>query len=560
MVMRWGKKQYDILLLANALALVVFINLISADYFLRIDLTEERRHTVKEPTRKLLKSLDDELYIEVYLEGELNASFRRMRRALIELLEEFRVYSGNRLRYTLVNPNAAASEKARNEFIRGLMERGVVPTRLVERTHNQTSEKLIFPGALITYGGRETPVNLLKGTSAGDKDEKINQSIENMEYELANAIYKLVNTDRKRIGLITDMGQPDSLRLASLNNAMLELYDVYKVRLTRKTSLSGYDAVVLVKPTVAFTEEDKYKLDQYIMQGGRLLLLLDKLDAHMDSASRDDYFAFPYPVNLDDMLFKYGVRVNNDLVQDRFSAFYPVVVGQRGSKPDMRLMDWPFFPLINHMADHPITRNLDAVVLRFASTIDTVKAVHIRKTPLLFTSAYSRKLGAPVRVSIDDLRKTTSGLLQANQTFVVAWLLEGNFTSLYKNRFLPEGVPAGDFLPEGKPAKVLVVSDGDVALNEVNPRTGTPLQLGYDPFSQYTFANEEFLLNALAWLVDEDGLIKTKNKEIKIRPLNRTSLQHHKSYWQMINLLLPILILVISGTGYAFIRKKRYSH
>lgn len=553
-----SKKIYDLLILANGIALAVLINLISSHHFFRVDLTEEKRFTVKEPTRKLLQSLDDEVYVEVFLDGELNAPFRRLRKAVEELLEEFRVYSGNLVRYSFTDPNAAAGQKARNEYIHGLMEKGIVPTRVVERTNNATSEKLIFPAALVSYGGVETAVNLLKGSSSGSRDEKINQAIEGLEYEMANAIYRLANTERKRIGILLGNGQPDSLRWASLNNALLELYDVYKVNLKRKSSLSGYDALLLIKPTADFTDVDKFKLDQYVMQGGRLMVLLDKLDATMDSASRDNYFAFPYPVNLDDLLFKYGVRINNDLVQDRMAALYPVVTGVSGSKPEIQMMDWPLFPLVNHMADHPVTRNLDAVVLRFASSVDTVKAVGVRKTPLLFTSAFSRKLGAPVRVSVDELRKTNP--VQFNEKQIpMAWLLEGTFTSLFKNRFLPDGVIADNFIEQSKPAKVLVIGDGDVALNEINPRTGKPVQLGFDPYTQYTFANEELLLNAVAWLTDENGLIKTKNKVVKIRPLSRASLQQDKLKWQVINVVLPVFVLILTGWLYAWLRRKRFA-
>ncbi|MCX7636532.1 MAG: gliding motility-associated ABC transporter substrate-binding protein GldG [Cyclobacteriaceae bacterium] len=553
-----GKKVYDLLVLANGLALAVLVNLLVSNHFFRIDLTEEKRFTVKEPTRKLLQSLEDEVYMEVYLEGELNAPFRRMRKAVIELLEEFRIYSDNRVRYTLVNPNAAMGEKARNEYIRSLMEKGIVPTRVVERTTHGTSEKLIFPAVLVSYGGAETAVNMLKGSSAGSRDEKINQSIEGLEYELANAIYKLANTEKKRVGVVVGIGEPDSLRWASLNNALLERYEVYKVNLRKKNKIPGYDALILIKPTTAVSEADKFKIDQYVMSGGRLLVLLDKLDAVMDSASRENYFAFPYAVNLDDLLFKYGVRVNNDLVQDRMAALYPVVTGTSGARPEMQLMEWPFFPLINHMADHPVTRNLDAVVLRFASSVDTVKAPGVRKTALMFTSAFSRKVGAPVRISINDLRKTKP--VEYNQRQVpVAWLLEGTFTSLYKNRFLPEGVKADNYLTEGKPAKVLVIGDGDIALNEINPRTGNPVQLGYDPFTQYTFANEELLMNAMAWLTDENGLITTKNKTVKIRPLSRTALQQHKLQWQIINVVMPVLLLTLSGWIYTWLRKRKFT-
>jgi len=555
--MKYGKKTYHLLILANGVAFAVLLNLVMADYFVRIDLTEEKRFTVKQPVRQLLDNLDDEVYVEVYLEGELNAPFRRMRKAIVELLEEFRVYSNNRVRYQLVNPLAAASEKARNEYIRSLMDKGIVPTRLVERANNAVSEKLIFPAALVSYGGREVAVNLLKGTSSGSRDEKINQSIEGLEYELANALYKLANTERKRVGIVVGNGEPDSLRWAALNNALLELYDVFKVNLKRKTSLTGYDALLLIKPTKPFTELEKFKLDQYVMHGGRLLLMMDKLEANTDSASRENYFAFPYEVNLDDLLFRYGVRINNDLVQDKTAAFCPIVTGTSGAKPNIQLLEWPFFPLINHMADHPITRNLDAVVLRFASSVDTVKAIGVTKTPLFFTSGASRKLGAPVRISIDDVKKLSQARFDI-PAIPLAWLLEGTFTSLYKNRFLPEGADPAGFRPVSKPAKVLVVGDGDIALNEINPRTGNPVQLGYDPYTQYTFANEELLLNAVAWLTNEDGLIKTKNRTVKIRPLNREAIQQNRWKIQMANLLLPLTVLLIAGFTYSYWRQKKY--
>jgi gliding-associated putative ABC transporter substrate-binding component GldG len=559
MVNLGSKRLRDILILANGLMLAVLVNLAASFYFFRIDLTEEKRFSVKPQTKALLQQLDDDVYVEVYLEGELNASFRRLRNAIRELLEEFRIYSGNKVRYVFINPHQAISQKARNEFFQELARKGVVPTRVVERQNSQTSEKLIFPGAVVSYGGFETGLNLLKDVSARTADERINPSIEGLEYEFSNAIFKLSNTNRKRIGFVRGHGELDSLQVASFTNALLELYDVFTVDLSRKPSVPVYDVLIVAKPTRPFSEADKFKLDQFVMRGGNVLFLLDKLEATMDSASREDYFAFPYTTNLDDLLFKYGVRINNDLVQDRSAGLYPVVTDQTNGKPQLQLMDWPFFPLINHYADHVVTRNLDAVLMKFSSSIDTVKASRVKKTPLLFTSDFSRKLGAPVPVSINELRKNIKPENFKDQKIPLACLLEGQFTSLYKNRFLPEGVDVSTFRDESLPAKVMVFADGDLARNHINLRTGNPQQLGSDPFTGYTFANEELLLNAVAYLADENGLIKTRNKEVKIRPLNKEKVRLQKGMWQAANLTIPIVLLMFFGIVRFIFRKKKFA-
>jgi ABC-2 type transport system permease protein len=555
-----GKKTGDFLMLANGLVLVALLNMVASQHFFRIDLTEEKRFSIKEQTKSLLRDLDDQVYVEVYLEGELNASFRRLKNSIREVLDEFRIYSDNKVTITFIDPTTAFSQKARNEYIEELAIKGITPTRVVERNDGQTLEKMIFPGALVSYGGMETGVMLLKGNKAFTPEEEINQSIEGLEYELANAIHKLTNIDRKRIGFVQGHGELDSLTVASFNNALLEKYDVYKVNLLRKASLQEYDAVIVAKPKLAFSELEKYRLDQYIMNGGNMLFLLDKLEATMDSASREDYFAFPYELRLDDLLFKYGVRINADLVQDRNAGLYPVVTGQVGGKPQVQLMDWPFFPLINRYADHPITRNMDAVLLKFASSIDTVKADGIVKTPLAFTSAYSRKVLAPVPVSINEIRRNVKPENFSSGTIPVGYLLEGNFTSLYKNRFLPEGADQNTFKAEGEPARIIVFSDGDMARNDVNPRSGNPQQLGLDPFTNYTFANEELLMNAMAYLTETNGLINARTKEVKIRPLDKEKIRTEKAKWQLINLVLPLMALIIYGMIRAYLRKRKFAH
>jgi len=553
-----SKKISDLLLLGNALLLALLVNVVGNNYFFRIDLTEENRYTIKTQTKELLKSLDDAVYVEVFLEGDLNPGFERFKKSIRETLEEFRIYSGNRVQYVFMDPNKAMGAAARNEFIAELNAKGIAPRNVIENNNGQRVEKLVFPGALISYGGMETGVMLLKGNAMQGSQQVLNQAIEGVEYELANAIFKLVNLDRKSIGLVSGHGELSGFATASFENTLGELYDLNRVDLSNKKNLFSYDALIVAKPTQSFSESDKYHLDQYLMQGGRLLLLLDRLDAIMDSASLENYFAFPYNLNLDDQLFRYGVRINPDLIEDRVSGRYPIVISNAG-KPQIMQMEWPFFPLINQYADHPITRNLDATILKFVSSMDTVKAVGVKKTLLLSTSPYSRKVMAPVKVGVNDLRNQLQENNFNDGKVPVGYLLEGKFTSLFKNRFPPEGADSENFIQESVPSKVIVISDGDMIRNDVNPRDGSVQPLGFDPISQYTFANQDVLLNAIAFLVDEEGLIKARNKEVKIRPLDKEKIKQERLYWQLINLLIPLIVVISFGLIRNYWRKYKYS-
>jgi len=559
-MVNWAsRKTGDILQLANAVAVVVLVNLIAAGTFFRIDLTEEKRFSIKPATREMLGSLDDDVYVEVYLAGELNAGFRRFQNAIRETLEEFRVYSGNRVHYSFTDPATAMSDKAQAEFIRELGQKGIAATNVVERVEGETSARLIFPGALISYGGFETGVMLLKGNEAQSPEEEINQSIEGVEYELASAIYKLFNTDRKRVGLLTGHGELDSVDIAAFNNALLEQYDVRKVNLSRRSSLEQYDAIAIVKPSLPFSEADKYKLDQFIMRGGKVMFMLDKSNASMDSASNENSLAIPIDLNLDDLLFRYGVRINYDLVQDRNASLYPIVTGESGGKPKMQMLEWPFFPLINHYADHTTTRNLDAVLTRFVSSIDTVKAEGVRKTPLILTSAYSRLVAIPANISVNELLTNVRPEEFSAGSQIVGYMLEGQFTSLYRNRFVPARSGSEPFRETGVTTSIVVLGDGDIARNEVNARTGQPQPLGFDPFSNYTFANLDLLMNLMAYLTDEDGLITVRNKEVRIRPLDRERIASGKTKWQLINLVLPLLMIVLYGIVRAWNRRRKFA-
>ena len=557
-MVNWKSRKFgDLLIFLNGVAAVVLINMLVTSFFFRIDLTEEKRYSIKPQTRALLENLDDDVYAEIFLEGDLNAEFKRFQKAIQETLEEFRIYSKNKVHYTLTDPSVAKGEKAQSEYMAELASKGIQPTNVIDKKNGQRVEKILFPGVVISYGGEEKGVMLLKGNKAASSADEINQSIEGIEFELVRAISNLVKSERNLIGLVHGHGELDSIDVASFTDDMLEEYDLSPTSLTAE--LTPFSALIIAKPTRPFSSHDKFALDQYIMRGGKVLFLIDKLDASMDSASRDDYFALPYNTELDDQLFKYGVRINPDLIQDHTAGFYPVVTGDRGGKPQINMLDFPFFPLINHYADHPITRNLDAVITRFVSSIDTVKAEGVRKTALMMTSQQSRTLTAPVKVSANDLRRQPDAASFEKALIPIGFLLEGSFTSLYKNRFLPEGELKEKFVEKSLPTRIIVIADGDIIRNEVNFRTRQPRPLGFDLATNYTFANRELLMNALSHLTQNNGLIQARNKQVMIRPLNKSLIQEGRTKWQVINLVIPLVILLGYGLFRVYWRKRKFA-
>ncbi|MFY0653838.1 MAG: gliding motility-associated ABC transporter substrate-binding protein GldG [Cyclobacteriaceae bacterium] len=555
------RKLHHMLYFLIGLVLVVVANQLINRYPVRFDLTEEKRYSISDASVQLLKSLDDVAYVEVYLDGEMPSGFKRLKKAIEETLEDFQFYAGTNVEYKFIDPSVAKSKQARNEFYKSLIDKGVIATNVNYEKDGNKTQKLIFPGAIISYYGQEKPVLLLKGNQAASAEERLNQSIEGLEYELANAIRIMASDQRKKIGMIRGHGEPDSLNIAGLNNALLDKYDVYSVDLpNRKKALDAYDALLIGKPKSAFSEKEKYKLDQYIMGGGKALFFLDALQVNMDSAlNGEGTIAIPYELNLNDLLFKYGVRINQNYVQDIVCGNYPVVVGNMGDQANIQPLPWPFFPVVNKFGEHSIVKNMDAVYMKFASNIDTVKAAGIKKTPLLFTSQYSRVLSFPVKVAMNDLQQSLDPKLFNQGEQAMAYLLEGKFTSMYKNRMLPDFVDKSGFKDTGSETAIIVVSDGDMIRNDFSLQTGEPLELGVDPFTNTTYANRDFIMNSLEYLLNEDGIISAKAKEIKLRPLDKVKVAEEKTKWQIINLVLPLVVLLLYGIGRFYYRKKMYA-
>ncbi len=555
-----SRKSRDITQYLVLTGVVILLNFLSGFYFFRYDLTEDKRYTMAPATRQMLQNLPRPVHVDVYLEGEFPTGFKRLQAAVRETLEEFRIYSPN-FSYSFIDPSAGTDLKKRNQLYTNLALKGIQPTNLFAMEGDKKVEKLVFPGAIVTAGGKEEPVMLLKGNQAASTDERLNQSIEGLEFELASAIRKLASTNRKRIGLVDGHGELGNLEAADFITSLQKYYDVYRVDLNKVPSLQTLSALVIARPVKPFSEVEKFKLDQYILQGGKAIFFLDAINAEMDSIRPQGYYAFPYNLNLDDLLFKYGVRVNANLIQDINSGQIPMVTGRYGNQPQTQLMNWRYFPLINSFSQHPLTRNLDAVYGKFMSTIDSVRVKGIKKTPLLFTSQYTKILAPPITISLNEARVNIKPQLYNKGPQAVGYLLEGSFSSVFTNRPLPTGLPANPTPPifTGKPAKIIVFSDGDLIRNEVNPKNNQPYELGYDRYMRTRFANKDLVINAMEYLLDESGLINVRAKQITLRPLDRIRIKEERQQWQILNLVGPLVLLVLFGIGKYYIRRRKYA-
>ncbi|ALW85882.1 gliding motility-associated ABC transporter substrate-binding protein GldG [Hymenobacter sedentarius] len=556
-----SRKQRDLLYFAAILGFLLLINFVAQRFFFRIDMTEEKRYTMSPATKTLLRDLKQPVTITVYLTGDFPPAFRRLEQGVRETLTEFQVYGGANLNYIFIDPSAAGTEAARNQFYASLIKKGLKPTNLGATENGKRVEKIIFPWAVVSVGGQDKNVLLLRGNQAAAADVRLNQSIEGLEYELASTIRALVPGLRKRIGVIEGHGELSNAQAGDMLSTWQQQYDVYRVTLSKVPDLRALDAVVVAQPKSPYSEDDKFKLDQFITQGGKALFFVDALRVDLDSVSRNGVaLATPYNLNLDDLFFKYGLRVNQNLLLDLNCGQIPLVTGMEGNKPKIEPMPWQLYPLINKFSPHPITRNLDAVYLKFVGNLDTVKAVGIRKTPLMTTSRYTRVLPAPVPINFNDARLEPNPKLYQKGFQPVAYLLEGQFPSLFANRARPGTLQfQPEKSPNGKPSKVLVISDGDFIRSEIDPKTGNPYRLGFDRLANTEFANRELVLNATDYLLDETGLISVRGKQITLRPLDKVKLAEQRRRWQLLNLGAPLALLGLFGAVRAWRRKRRYA-
>jgi ABC-2 type transport system permease protein len=556
-------KSKDLTSLLFALAIIVLLNVVFSFVFTRIDLTSEKRYTLSSATKNLLKDLDDVVYVKVYLEGEFPAGFKRLRNETKEMLDEFRAYAGDNVEYEFINPLVNVDKKEQKQIIQQLMSKGLQPTNLEVKEENGVSQQIIFPGALVSYRGKEIAWQLLKTQLMQAPEAQLNASVQALEYELASNIKNLTTPIKPRVAIIQGQGELDSLRIRDFKESVEEYYPVDYVSINQQLkALDNYKAIVIAKPDTAFSERDKFIIDQFVMKGGRVLWILDPLNTSIDSLlRRGSTLAIPYQLNLEDMLFTYGTRVNNNMVIDVQCSAIPVNKALRGQAPRFELMPWLFYPIIMAKSNHPIVNNLDVSKLEYASSIDTISASGIAKTILLQTSKFSKTLTAPVRVDLNYLRFQPDEKQFKDAYQTIAVLLEGKFTSLYKNRLSP--IIAKDsgiaFKEQGLESKMIVISDGDFIKNDIIPSTGKPLPLGYDKYTKQNFGNKNFALNCINYLCDDSGLISVRSRELKLRLLDKQKIKSEKLKWQLINLILPLMLVLVYGLVYTYWRRKKYT-
>ena len=540
------------------LVVLVLLNIIASKYFFRIDLTEEKRYTMAPASKAILQKLDDKVMVEVFLDGELPGNIKRLQKAIREQLEEFKAYGGKNIDYRFTDPSAASDQKVRMNFYMQLAKKGINPIPLSCSEEDKTTARVIVPGALVTYKNKEAAV-ALHGTNWGQcpEDEAINQSIEGLEFSFINAIKQATQVSKKKIAYLRGHGEMDSLAISDLVSSLKDLYEIRPVNLSKIGNLEGYDAIMMVKPRNTFDEEDKLKIDQFVVNGGKALFFIDPVNIRMEDIYPNGTIPLPYNLNLDDLFFNFGVRLNTDLIQDKYSGYIPVVVGMNGNEPQMQMIPWRYNPVIYNFNKHPIVKNLDAVYTRFVSSIDSIQTPQIKKTPLMVTSKYSQLYKGLRIVTLDEMR-TEPTEESFNKSYVpTAYLLEGKFKSLFAGKPLFDEKYPG-IIVQNKSSKIVICSDGDLLKSEVHPKTRQPYPMGYDLYMKKQFANKDFMLNAINYLLDEDGLINVRLKEIKLRPLDKAKVKQEKYKWQLINIGGPIAVLLLFGLLRFIWRKRKY--
>jgi ABC-2 type transport system permease protein len=561
------KKYWWLYLVLGLLA----INYIASVFHYRIDLTSENRYTLSQPTKRLLSNLDERVLVDVFLAGDMPADFRNLRNNAEEILQEFREAADNSLAFQFKRPGEGLNEQEREQFLLYLDSLGIRPTNVRVQTGAGESqeERLVYPAALISYKDQVVAIDLLQGQDMTGGLQTLNTASALLEYKFANAIDKLTRQKPAVIGYLAGNGEPLSYNVYDLIERTLKpSYGFGFVPIDSVPVIPlEFDAILVMKPTTPFNDRQKLKLDQYIMHGGKVIWMIDNLYAEMDSLMRtqSDFVAFDRGLNLTDQLFRYGVRINQDLVQDLQCDKLPLAVGNFGDQPQLQLVPWPYFPLLSSYSNHPISNNLNNVLSIFPNSIDTVEAEGIRKTVLLATSANSRRLNTPAMVSLNSV-KTDEDVKTFNQRNIpIAVLLEGKFSSLFANRISASiadsltSVHRQPFLNAAESGnKMIVISDADIASNVVTQNEG-PLQMGTNQFTKVQYANRDFLLNCIEYLTNPSGILSTRNKSFVLRLLDPAKLESQRSTWQIINVGVPVALILILAVIFQAIRKKKYA-
>lgn len=577
---RKSLKKSQIVSFIVTLVIIIVINVIGSFVFTRFDLTSEKRYTLSNTTKEILGDLNDYVYFKVYLEGDFPAGFKKLRRETKEMLDEFRAYS-KYIDYEFINPSDFADATERNEVYRSLYQAGLNPTELsVQNSDGSSKQMVIWPGVVVSYGNdKDLAVDLLESQLGQSSEEALNASMQNLEFRLIEAVKTITQLEKPMVAFVEGHGELEEKYVYDIMQTLSQHYNVSRIAIDGKIdalmhrteadengkvkAFPSYDAIVIAKPTQPFDEKDKFLIDQYIMHGGKVLWLVEPVMATMDSLqTQESTIAVDMDLNLDDMLFKYGVRMNHDLLLDLSCAALPVRTGQVAGQAQLEFFRWFYFPLLQAASDHPMVKNMNAIKADFISSLDaTTSANGINQIPLLKTSDYTKVSGSPVFITLSMLKQTPDSRMFPSKGKNVAYLLKGSFESLYANRLPQEIIESEEmqFMEQSKPTAMIVVADGDIIRNQIDVKRQMPLALGFDQYTGNTYGNKEFIQNAISYLVDGEGIIDIRSRELKIRLLDQAKINKSRVKWQMVNTLIPVGLIVILGIVMAFIRKKKYS-
>lgn len=544
---------------------LVVLNVIGQYAFKRFDFTADKRFTLSEKTKSLLAKNEKPVIITVFLNGELPPAFKRLQGAVGDILSDYQAYSKADVKVVFVDPLAGLSQADQDTVVNNLYESGIEATNLSVKTEAGLTQKLVFPMAMMESDGKQLPVKLFQNLDTrGSYEDNINRAIENLEYIFTSSLKKVITGNNPRIGFSESNGELSDLQLNDAMHSLANSYLVGRVDLNTidKAGLDKLKMLVIAKPTKAFTETEKYKINYFVMNGGSVLWSIDQVRAELDSLrGQSGQMATNSNLNLDDMLFMYGARINYNIIADPAnSAEIPVSTGVVGGQNQMQLMPWIYYPILLPDTTESVVKKLDGVKSEFPSTVDTIGAKNIKKSYILTTSAFNKVFDAPKLFSLQMVGEQLDPRSFQSHPQNVGLMLEGNFPSVFAGRPLPAGI-AQPYRVEnvGKPAKMIVIGDGDIFKNQVSGQNGTPFPLGYDRYSQRTFGNKALLLNIVDYFTDDDNLIALRNKEVKIRLLDKGKIKLEKTKWQLINVAAPILLLIFFAIFQHYYRKYKYA-
>lgn len=544
---------------------LVVLNIIGQYAFKRFDFTADKRFTLSEKTKSLLAKNEKPVIITVFLNGELPPAFKRLQGAVGDILSDYQAYSKADVKVVFVDPLAGLSQADQDTVVNNLYESGIEATNLSVKTEAGLTQKLVFPMAMMESDGKQFPVKLFQNLDTrGSYEDNINRAIENLEYIFTSSLKKVITGNNPRIGFSESNGELSDLQLNDAMHSLANSYLVGRVDLNTidKAGLDKLKMLVIAKPTKAFTETEKYKINYFVMNGGSVLWSIDQVRAELDSLrGQSGQMATNSNLNLDDMLFMYGARINYNIIADPAnSAEIPVSTGVVGGQNQMQLMPWIYYPILLPDTTESVVKKLDGIKSEFPSTVDTIGTKNIKKSYILTTSAFNKVFDAPKLFSLQMVGEQLDPRSFQSHPQNVGLMLEGNFPSVFAGRPLPAGI-AQPYRVEnvGKPAKMIVIGDGDIFKNQVSGQNGTPFPLGYDRYSQRTFGNKALLLNIVDYFTDDDNLIALRNKEVKIRLLDKGKIKLEKTKWQLINVAAPILLLIFFAIFQHYYRKYKYA-